>query len=57
MKTKISNIASIVTWSNSANKIIYQNNLEILIVDDSIVEISDRILYLIDGRIKKDINK
>ena len=51
MKTKISNIGSVVTWSESANKVINQDKIEILVVDDRIVEISSKIDIEVDYEI------
>jgi len=54
MKTKISNIGSIVTWSESANKVVNQNDLEILVVDDRIVEISSQLDIEVDIEISAE---
>ena len=39
MKTKITNINSICTWSPDENKVIYLNNVELLIDDSRIIRI------------------
>ena len=54
MKTKISNIASIVTWSKSYNKVVNQKELELLILDDRIVDISSNIEVEVDVEISAE---
>ena len=54
MKTKISNIGSIVTWSKSFNKVVNQKELELLIIDDRIVDISSNIEVEVDVEISAE---
>lgn len=39
MKTKITNIATVITWSSEKNKLVYYQDVEILIEDTTIIQI------------------
>ena len=43
MKTKITNISSISTWSPGKNKLVSYQDVEILIDDSTIIQISNRV--------------